>query len=106
MIRTLLKWALLAAVVYGGYKGAQIYAVMQLGAHMQACQFKDQLCPLVLQRADGKTLTAALKNAMTCVADRQSVLESVLFSMRIPETLKPIVDEDIDDAQLATLCRP
>jgi hypothetical protein len=104
MIRTLLKWTLLAAVAYGGYKGVQAYALFQLGPHMQACQFKDRVCPLIEQRAGGKALTAAMNEAMVCVSDRQSALESLVLPMRKP--LTPMSDEAMDYAQVAALCRP
>ena len=104
MIRTLLKWALLAAVAYGGYKGVELYALLQLGSHLQACQIKERACPLVDQRAGGKALTAALNEVVSCVADRQSVLETLVLPWR--KTFKPMADGAIDYAQLAAVCRP
>jgi len=104
MIRTLLKWALLAAVAYGGYKGVEMYALLQLAPHMAACQLKERTCPLVDQRAGGKALTDALNEVVNCVADRQSPLESLVLPWR--KAFKPIADGAIDHAQLAALCRP
>jgi hypothetical protein len=104
MIRTLFKWALLAAVAYGGYKGVEMYALLQLAPHMAACQLKERTCPLVDQRAGGKALTDALNEVVNCVADRQSPLESLVLPWR--KTFKPIADGAIDYAQLAALCRP
>ena len=106
MIRTLIKWALLAAVAYGSYKGVQMYAFLQLGPHLAACQLKERVCPLADQRADGKALTEAFNDTLACVADRQSVLESMVFSVRTHKTFKPKADGDVDHAQLAALCRP
>jgi hypothetical protein len=104
MVRMILKWALLAAVAYGGYKGAEMYALLQLGSHLQACQLKERVCPLVDQRAGGKALTVALNKVVSCVADRQSALESWVLPWR--KTFKPMADGDRDYAKLAVLCRP
>lgn len=104
MIRTILKYALLAGVAFACYKGLQFYAALQLGEHMHACGFKARVCPLVQQRADGTAITQAMNDAFRCVGSRQTFAESLVLPIKgelpIPST------NHFDYEQASALCGP
>jgi hypothetical protein len=103
MIRTLLKWTLLAAVAYGGYKGVEIYALLQLGPHLQTCELKARVCPLVEQRAEATVLVAAMNDVMRCVSRQQSFLEALVLPWNKQLTTK--AGQTFDHEQAVSLCR-
>lgn len=104
MIRTVLKYALLAGVAFVCYKGLQFHAALKMAEHLDACGFKARVCPLVHQKADGTAITQAMNDAFRCVDSRQSFAESLVLPMK--GQLSAPANQHFDHEQAGALCGP
>ena len=82
MVKNLLKFAVVFLVFWGGYKVAEIYALMQFGKNFEECGLKDRVCPLIAQRADAAKIGAELNSTLMCVSERQNLLEAIVLPVR------------------------
>jgi hypothetical protein len=102
MLKGLLKITLLFGAVFLAYKGLEVYALLQFGQNLQVCGLKSHVCPLVEGRAEGPRIVSALNEALTCVASKQSFIESLVLPMNKQLSASP--DEPVPYEEAQQLC--
>jgi hypothetical protein len=83
-MKTLLKIALFAILIYGAYQGGRFYSAYKLATHIQACTSMERVCELAQRKASNEEVTNATGKAWACAMKQQSVVES--WFIPLPET--------------------
>lgn len=84
MLRPLLKLAIAGLVLFALYKAVSTYYLFRLMDHFAACYPQSGTCTLAAQDAAADEVERALGDAMSCVRQRQGVLEAVLHPVPMP----------------------
>ncbi len=79
MLKKFFKFAVVLVAMFGGYKAAEVYALMQFGKNFESCGLREKVCPLIAQRANAMQVGAAFNETLRCVADRQSFIEALVL---------------------------
>lgn len=79
MIKTILKVALGALVLFLIYKAAVFYSVYKMGVYASECTSMAKVCELAERRASNEKVAAAMATAYACIQEKQSFAESWIF---------------------------
>jgi hypothetical protein len=84
MMKSILKMALYALLIYGAYQVAYFYSIYRFATYLDKCTSIEGMCDLGRRKASNEEVTKAMGSAYTCAKKQQSIVESWLLP--IPET--------------------
>ncbi|KQU71280.1 MULTISPECIES: hypothetical protein [unclassified Rhizobacter] len=103
MLGNALKLAAIAAVLFVGYKGLEVYSALKFADHLNACTSSQQLCQLATRQASAAEIGTAMRETFACVKQKQSWFEPLFFP--INKQLSDPPAGSVDYRQLDGLCK-
>lgn len=79
MLRTILKLAVLAALIFIAYKAAWFYSVYKFATYTSECVDVSNMCRLAKRKASDQEVATVIADAYSCIKRKQPFHESLFF---------------------------